>query len=470
MVLRSSSYVSTNVLRRGSLIIELSTELELTLLTIFSHGSSNCLPTLLALLSTGEATVLLLGVESYSWEAILSGGGGGGIAIVVSFVVLMRLFSDVEPKKNDRVRDRSLIVKVNTTTITTNNHPFRTKMIESEVAETLMSLSAPDERKFADNPLYASEPPSSWQTNKKRAFAAFDNGMASSLPSSSFLQPQTDRYSSSFSLLQHKIHGRPLTSMIPGREEGDSSSSSDVDMDSGDTSDDTAEYSSSWSAYRSPFDGLVAAARDQASSQNDNDSYSSSNSSPISIPMGASSNNKSNTMRYREPSSSFDRTYSSSYGKKHKTSSLSRVQENESFLGRDCSPTGVEEEGTWYDSDYKQRARFASVCSSDGSEYGGLGRQHLEEFIRMEISAVNEKEHHVEGSSPSSDGKYIGSYSPEARRKRIERFLEKRKRRVWAKKVDYDVRKNFANSRLRVKGRFVKKEDEELLCQLLSYT
>lgn len=333
-------------------------------------------------------------------------------------------------------------------------------MIESEVAETLMSLSAPDERKFADNPLYAPEPPSAWQAGKKRAFAAFDGGMASSLPSGGFLHPgapSDSSYSAALSLLQHKIQERPLTSMIPGREEGDSSSS-DVDMDS---SDDATERGS-WSAYRSPFDGLVAA----ASNQDDNDSYSSSNSRPISIPMRGGSN----TMRYREPSNSFDRTYSSSYGKKHKGSSLSRVQEDGSFLGRDCSPTGVEEEGSWYDPEYKQRVRLASVCSSDGSEYGGLGRQHLEEFIRMEISAANDHEHHTEGSSPSSEGKYIGSYSPEARRKRIERFLEKRKRRVWAKKVDYDVRKNFANSRLRVKGRFVKKEDEELLCQLLSYT
>lgn len=337
-------------------------------------------------------------------------------------------------------------------------------MIESEVAQTLMSLSAPDERKFADNPLYAAEPPSAWQASKKRGFAAFDAGVASSLPSSSFLQPRGVGYSSSMSLLQHKIHGRPLTSMIPGREDADSSSS-DVDMDSSEASDEAPERPA-WSTYRSPFDGLVAAA---ASNQDDNDSYSASNSRPISIPMrgGASSS----SMQYREHSSSFDRTYSSSYGKKHKPSSLSRVQEDESFLGRDCSPTGVEEqEETWYDSDYKQRMRLASVCSSEGSEYGGLGRQHLEEFIRMEISAVNESEQHREGSSPSTDGKYIGSYSPEARRKRIERFLEKRKRRVWAKKVDYDVRKNFANSRLRVKGRFVKKEDEELLCQLMSYT
>jgi hypothetical protein len=41
--------------------------------------------------------------------------------------------------------------------------------------------------------------------------------------------------------------------------------------------------------------------------------------------------------------------------------------------------------------------------------------------------------------------------------------MAKRKKRIWTKRVKYDVRKNFADSRLRVKGRFVKKEDEELL-------
>ena len=30
---------------------------------------------------------------------------------------------------------------------------------------------------------------------------------------------------------------------------------------------------------------------------------------------------------------------------------------------------------------------------------------------------------------------YIGAYSPDARKKRIQRFLEKRKKRVWTKKV-----------------------------------
>lgn len=65
---------------------------------------------------------------------------------------------------------------------------------------------------------------------------------------------------------------------------------------------------------------------------------------------------------------------------------------------------------------------------------------------------------------------WIGAYSPESRKVRIGRFLEKRNHRVWTKTVKYDVRKNFADSRLRVKGRFVKKEDELLMRELMSLT
>ena len=54
--------------------------------------------------------------------------------------------------------------------------------------------------------------------------------------------------------------------------------------------------------------------------------------------------------------------------------------------------------------------------------------------------------------------KMIGIYTIDERRKRIERFLEKRKQRVWTKKIQYSVRKDFAETRVRVKGRFVSKE------------
>ena len=55
---------------------------------------------------------------------------------------------------------------------------------------------------------------------------------------------------------------------------------------------------------------------------------------------------------------------------------------------------------------------------------------------------------------------YIGIYSPQARKIRINKFIEKRKFRMWSKKVKYDVRKSFADSRVRVKGRFVKKNED----------
>jgi hypothetical protein len=62
-----------------------------------------------------------------------------------------------------------------------------------------------------------------------------------------------------------------------------------------------------------------------------------------------------------------------------------------------------------------------------------------------------------------------GAYSPESRFSRVNRFVDKRDQRVWKKKVKYDVRKNFADSRLRVKGRFVKKEDEEMLREYMVF-
>ncbi|CAB9498842.1 CCT motif [Seminavis robusta] len=83
------------------------------------------------------------------------------------------------------------------------------------------------------------------------------------------------------------------------------------------------------------------------------------------------------------------------------------------------------------------------------------------------LTATRDEFGHVEIERP--DG-WVGAYSPESRKKRIEKFLEKRHQRVWTKTVKYDVRKNFADSRLRVKGRFVKKEDEMLMRDLMSLT
>lgn len=62
---------------------------------------------------------------------------------------------------------------------------------------------------------------------------------------------------------------------------------------------------------------------------------------------------------------------------------------------------------------------------------------------------------------------WVGAYPFDNRCRRIERFVLKRRERIWEKVVKYDVRKSFADQRLRVKGRFVKKEDENVLRDFL---
>jgi CCT motif len=51
----------------------------------------------------------------------------------------------------------------------------------------------------------------------------------------------------------------------------------------------------------------------------------------------------------------------------------------------------------------------------------------------------------------------IGIYTPQERAAIIARYHEKRSHRNWNKKIRYNCRKSLADSRLRVKGRFVKR-------------
>jgi hypothetical protein len=50
----------------------------------------------------------------------------------------------------------------------------------------------------------------------------------------------------------------------------------------------------------------------------------------------------------------------------------------------------------------------------------------------------------------------IGIYTKEEREFLIRRFRDKKKRRIWKKKIRYECRKDLADRRIRVKGRFVK--------------
>lgn len=55
----------------------------------------------------------------------------------------------------------------------------------------------------------------------------------------------------------------------------------------------------------------------------------------------------------------------------------------------------------------------------------------------------------------------IGIYTPAERAAIIHKFNAKRARRVWNKKIRYNCRKNLADRRMRVKGRFVKRSESE---------
>lgn len=58
-----------------------------------------------------------------------------------------------------------------------------------------------------------------------------------------------------------------------------------------------------------------------------------------------------------------------------------------------------------------------------------------------------------------NQGGRIGMYLPNDRKARIAKFHSKRHLRIWRKRIKYDCRKKLADSRPRIKGRFVKRSD-----------
>ena len=56
--------------------------------------------------------------------------------------------------------------------------------------------------------------------------------------------------------------------------------------------------------------------------------------------------------------------------------------------------------------------------------------------------------------------KKIGVYSPTERQTLLQKFMRKRRKRVWHKTTQYNVRKKHADSRQRDKGRFIVKQQE----------
>ena len=55
----------------------------------------------------------------------------------------------------------------------------------------------------------------------------------------------------------------------------------------------------------------------------------------------------------------------------------------------------------------------------------------------------------------------IAVYNREERGLLLKKYRKKKGKRVWTKKIRYGCRKNLADKRLRIKGRFVKRDSPE---------
>jgi hypothetical protein len=91
-------------------------------------------------------------------------------------------------------------------------------------------------------------------------------------------------------------------------------------------------------------------------------------------------------------------------------------------------------------------------------------QNYTKEFMKMYPNAV-EPGFAFEGQAEKPRFSYkncvkVGTITAEERRMKVLRFLEKRKRRVYTKKISYLCRKRVADQRQRYKGRFVSKKIE----------
>ncbi|XP_042024028.1 uncharacterized protein LOC121771312 [Salvia splendens] len=79
----------------------------------------------------------------------------------------------------------------------------------------------------------------------------------------------------------------------------------------------------------------------------------------------------------------------------------------------------------------------------------------------LESASSNEQK-----EKTNSDGVFkVGKYSKEERKLRIDRYKAKRTRRNFNKTIKYACRKTLADSRQRIRGRFVRNDEAEQILQ-----
>eukprot|EP00826_Nyctotherus_ovalis_P005617 TRINITY_DN11277_c0_g1_i2.p1 TRINITY_DN11277_c0_g1~~TRINITY_DN11277_c0_g1_i2.p1 ORF type:complete len:470 (-),score=100.04 TRINITY_DN11277_c0_g1_i2:61-1470(-) len=104
-----------------------------------------------------------------------------------------------------------------------------------------------------------------------------------------------------------------------------------------------------------------------------------------------------------------------------------------------------------------QPGYFCSPCAQATPEYNQLPDQDDLSQDNFQLDNSEEPKAPTEGPSENTE-KAIGGITITERQDKIRKYLEKRKRRIWRKKVHYDCRKKVADKRLRIKGRFVTRD------------
>ena len=183
---------------------------------------------------------------------------------------------------------------------------------------------------------------------------------------------------------------------------------------------------------------------------------------PVTL-MGNSNENKRNRSRKEAPTKTAKKTIL----KKKKSASQRSTSATSARQRRELLAIVLAAEKNDVETaDHVDEKRRKNIKSSSKTAASRVQKPNSPKKKRSKTGSENAKALDKNGDARGSREGWIGDYSPEKRRQRIQRFLEKRQRRVWVRKPRYDVRKSFADSRLRVKGRFIKKEEEMLIREL----
>jgi len=172
------------------------------------------------------------------------------------------------------------------------------------------------------------------------------------------------------------------------------------------------------------------------------------------------------TMTARHPGSQYatsSTTTSATAGSAHNPlHSTSSTNNNNTTLHHKSSSTTT----TTPSLNHRTYSSHATIDSNSNSKSNSTHLNHHAHHLPLSAAASSTPSNNNNGGSNTTSnfnanlinkGGRIGIYLPEARKARIAKFHSKRKNRIWRKRIKYDCRKKLADSRPRVKGRFVKR-------------